>query len=231
MPVITIHGKEASGVLEIGMMVAKELHIDYVDNRVIADVAERLHRHELDVAKKEVPNKSVLERIAVALSMSGGSLSQDYNSDNGEMFYMPMEMYPWEVPLDDKVYLQTLKLVIVELAKSGMIVIRGRGSQFILKDFPGVFHVLIVAPIGLRVQRAMDSFHLDEESAKRQIKRSDDNHREFNKRYFHAENENPLDYDLVLNTKRITFEDATRIITRSISPEKETKHLFSASIN
>ena len=135
------------------------------------------------------------------------------------------------MPIEDKVYLQTLKLVITELAKSGMIVIRGRGSQFILKDFPGVFHVLVVAPIGLRVKRAMDSFHLDEESAKRQIKRSDDNHREFNKRYFHAETENPLDYDLVLNTKRITFEDATRIITRPISPEKETKHLFSASIN
>ena len=99
MPVITIHGKEASGVLEIGKMVAKELQIDYVDNRVIADVAERLHRHELDVAKKEIPARSVLERIAVALSMSGGSLSQDYNSDNGEMFYLPMEMYPWEVPL------------------------------------------------------------------------------------------------------------------------------------
>jgi hypothetical protein len=57
------------------------------------------------------------------------------------------------------------------------------------------------------------------------------NHREFNKRYFHAETENPLDYDLVLNTKIITFEDATRIIIRSISPEKEAKHLFSASIN
>ena len=231
MPVITIHGKEASGVLEIGKMVAKELQIDYVDNRVIADVAERLHRHELDVAKKEIPARSVLERIAVALSMSGGSLSQDYNSDNGEMFYLPMEMYPWEVPLDDKVYLQNLKLVIVELAKNGMIVIRGRGSQFILKDFPGVFHVLIVAPTSSRVKRAMDSFHLDEESAKRQIKRSDDNHREFNKRYFHAETENLLDYDLVINTRVITFENAARTITRSIPHRKETKDLFSACIN
>jgi cytidylate kinase len=147
------------------------------------------------------------------------------------MFYMPMEMYPWEVPIDDKVYLQTLKLVITELAKNGMIVIRGRGSQFILKDFPGVFHILVVAPIGLRVERAMRSFQLDEESAKKQIKRSDDNHREFNKSYFHADTENPLDYDFVLNTKSITFEDATRTITRSIPPEKETKHLFSSSIN
>ena len=124
-----------------------------------------------------------------------------------------------------------MKLVIVELAKNGMIVIRGRGSQFILKDFPGVFHVLIVAPTSSRVKRAMDSFHLDEESAKRQIKRSDDNHREFNKRYFHAETENLLDYDLVINTRVITFENAARTITRSIPHRKETKDLFSACIN
>ena len=132
------------------------------------------------------------------------------------MFYMPMEMYPWEVPFDDKVYLQTLKLVIVELAKSGMIVIQGRGSQFTPEGYSGCFSRSDSCSTSPRVKRAMDSFHLDEESAKRQIKRSDDNHREFNKRYFHAENENPLDYDLVLNTKRITFEDGARTIARSI---------------
>ena len=33
MPVITIHGKEACGVSEIGKMLAKELCIEYVDNR------------------------------------------------------------------------------------------------------------------------------------------------------------------------------------------------------
>ena len=52
MPVITIRGQEASGAPEIGTMVAKELKIDYVDSRIIADVAARLNRQELEVLKR-----------------------------------------------------------------------------------------------------------------------------------------------------------------------------------
>ena len=52
MPVITIRGQEASGAPEIGMLVAQELQIDYVDSKIIADVAARLNRHEIEVIKK-----------------------------------------------------------------------------------------------------------------------------------------------------------------------------------
>ena len=66
MPVITIGGQEASGAPEIGKMVAKELGIDYVDNENISDVARRLHRHEIEVEKKEILPKTLLGRIARA---------------------------------------------------------------------------------------------------------------------------------------------------------------------
>jgi cytidylate kinase len=80
-----------------------------------------------------------------------------------------VEIYPWEIPIDDKLYLQTLKIAINELAKSQAIVIRGRGSQFILKDFPGAIHVLAVAPLDLRVQRVMEKMQMDEEQSKIEI--------------------------------------------------------------
>ena len=139
MPVITIRGQEASGAPEIGKMVAKELKIDYVDNEIIADVARRLHLNEIDVLKKEMPPNTFLGRVAQVLLASGRTVSRDYQSGAGDNFYMPMEMYPWEIPLDDSLYLRTLKLIIIELAQSQAIVIRGRGSQFILKDFPELF--------------------------------------------------------------------------------------------
>jgi cytidylate kinase len=224
MPVITIRGQEASGAPEIGKMVAKELGIDYVDNEIISDVARRLHRHEIEVEKKEILPSTLLGRIARALSAGGDDIPRGYQSGGGaEIFYVPMEQYPWEIPLDDALYLQTLKTVITELAKSQAIIIRGRGSQFILKDFPGAFHVLVVAPFDLRVKRAMERLKLDEENAKKEIKRSDGNHREFIKRYFHTETEDPLDYDLVINTKRITIEEAVSIIVNSVPAQKKTK--------
>jgi cytidylate kinase len=216
MPVITIRGQEASGAPEIGTMVAKELKIDYVDSRIIADVAARLNRQELEVLKKESPPRTIFSRVAMALSASGGAFSEDSGSGDGEPFYLPVEIYPWEIPINDKLYLQTLKIVINELAKSQAIVIRGRGSQFILKDFPGAIHVLAVAPLDLRVQRVMEKMQMDEEKAKIEIKRSDSYHHEFIRRYFHAETENPLDYDLVINTERVTLEEATSLIINAV---------------
>jgi cytidylate kinase len=216
MPVITIRGQEASGAPEIGTMVAKELKIDYVDSKIIADVSARLNRQELEVLKKESPPRTIFSRVARALAASGGAFSEDSGSSDGELFYLPVEIYPWEIPIDDKLYLQTLKIVINELAKSQAIVIRGRGSQFILKDFPGAIHVLTVAPLDLRVQRVMEKMQMDEEKAKNEIKRSDSYHHEFIRRYFHAETENPLDYDLVINTERVPLTEATAIIVNAV---------------
>jgi hypothetical protein len=204
-------------------MVAKELKIDYVDSKIIADVADRLNRNEIEVLKKETPPRTIFGRVAMALAMGGGALSEDYGSSGGEIFYMPTEMYPWEIPIDDKLYLQTLRGVIIELAKSQTIVIRGRGSQFILKDFPGAFHVLVVAPLDLRVNRVMERMKLDEEKAKNEIKRSDSNHHEFLRRYFHAEPENPLDYHIVLNTERISLQEAASVVVNAANLRKSSK--------
>ena len=65
--------------------------------------------------------------------------------------YLPIEQFP----LDDTRYLQALEYVVKELARSPSLVILGRGSQFILKGYPGVLHVLVVAPIEVRVKRIM----------------------------------------------------------------------------
>ena len=202
---------------------AKELQIDYVDSKIIADVAVRLNRNEIEVLKKETPPRTIFGRVAMALAMGGGALSEDYGSSGGEIFYMPTEMYPWEIPIDDKLYLKTLRGVIIELAKSQTIVIRGRGSQFILKDFPGAFHVLVVAPLDLRVNRVMERMKLDEEKAKNEIKRSDSNHHEFLRRYFHAEPENPLDYHIVLNTERISLQEAASVVVNAANLRKSSK--------
>ena len=76
----------------------------------------------------------------------------------------------WEMPLDNTQYLVGLEFVIKKLAASSAIVIRGRGSQFILKDVPGALHVLVVAPLALRVKRVMDSSTIKEAEAKKEIR-------------------------------------------------------------
>jgi hypothetical protein len=191
-----------SGAPEIGRQVADIIHGDYVDREIIAEVAARLHRQKQDVADKEMPPTSLFERIVEALGRTGA--------------YEGVALPAWQIPLDDTRYLTGLESVIRELAESQSIVIRGRGSQFILKDYTRVLHVLVVAPSELRLKRVMESMKLDKAAATHEMERFDNSGREFIRRYFQAELEHPAHYDLVINTKHLSFEAATSIVVHTL---------------
>ena len=212
MPLVTIRGQLGSGAPEIGRQVADRIHADYVDREIIAEVAARLHRQEQDVIAKEMPPSSLLGRIAEALdrSLPFGS--------GFEGAYLPA----WEMPLDDTGYLQTLQSVIRDLARSKSLVILGRGSQFILKDYPGALHVLVMAPLELRVKRIMEDRKVDREAAKQEIERHDTSSREFIRRFFQAGWEDPVSYDLVINTERLTYQAAASIVVDALSFKSQT---------
>jgi cytidylate kinase len=206
MSLVTLRGQLGSGAPEVGREVANRLHADYVDREIIAEVAARLHRREQDVMEKEMPPGSFLGRIAEALGR---------NYAFGDAFagaYLPT----WEIPLGDTRYLEALKSVVTELARSQSLVIRGRGSQFILRDYPGVLHVLLVAPLEVRMKRVIQSLKLDQEAATREIERFDNSRREFIRRYFHAELEDPVYYDLVINTEHFSFQVAASIVVDAL---------------
>ena len=202
MSVVTIRGQLGSGAPEIGKQVAERLHADYIDREIIAKVAARLQRQEAEVREKEMPANSLLGRIAEALEYS-------YASDVGSAgAYLPT----WEIPLNDARYLQALESVVRELSRSPSIVIRGRGSQFILKDYPDTLHVLVLASLEVRLKRVMEDLKIDRKAAKQEIERFDNSRHEFIKRYFHAEMEDPAYYDLVINTERFSFQASASII-------------------
>jgi cytidylate kinase len=212
MPVITIRGELGSGAPEIAKRVAERLHIDYVDREIIAEVAVRLKYPERRIAAKEMPAGTLAERISEALKRSYPPVS------GSEGLHMPMPYLPaWEIPLDDPSYLTGLESVIKELAAGQPIVIRGRGSQFILKDYSDAAHFLVVAPLGIRVMRVMSERKLEKKAAKQEITRFDSSRREFIKRYFKTELEDPIHYDLVINTEHLSLEDAASIIIDTLS--------------
>jgi cytidylate kinase len=206
MPVITIRGQYGSGSAEIGELVARKLNIDYVDREIIAGVAERLRRTNTSIAEKEMPPSTLLGRIAEAMTQTAC-----FGDNISAGVYLPL----CEIPLNDTQYRSGLEYVIKELAGSQSIVIRGRGSQFILKDFPGVFHVLIVAPIEARTKRVMNRMKIGETDARKEITRFDEGSREFVKRYFKENIADPIHYDIVINTKSLSMESAASIIVNA----------------
>lgn len=212
MPLITIRGPLGSGSPEVGKIAAELLRIDYVDREIIAAVAARLDRREDDVKEKEMPSATLFGRIARALE-------RGYSSEIG---FEGAYMHVWQIPLDDARYLKTLEAVIRDLARNQALVIQGRGSQFILRDYPRALHVLVTAPIEVRLKRVREAMGLDPENARREITRFDSGGREFIKRYFKAEVWDPVNYDLVLNTEHFGLRAAAEILVDALAHKDET---------
>lgn len=204
MTVITIRGSLGSGAAEIGKRLAALIGGDYVDREIIAQVAEQLQRRPGEIVAKEEPPGTLVGRIVEALAFSNTTA---VSPGIGAM-YLPA----WDIPLSDTRYLEAMTTVIKRLAFRKSIVIRGRGSQFILKGYPDAFHVLTVAPVDIRVKRVTEERRLDEEAARKEIARVDGSRRAFISKYFNAELEDPVNYHLVLNTEQLSFDGAARLV-------------------
>jgi cytidylate kinase len=202
MPVITIRGLTGSGASDIGREVARMIKGDYVDRQVIAEVAELLKRPHKQVEAKERISPDLFKRIRRQLRRA---IAGSHKIDSAYM-------RTWEDPLDDADYLDALESVIRDLATEENMVMVGRGSQFILRNNRGVLHVLVIAPMEDRLNKVMTDLNVIRDEAIRYIEDNDSGRRAFVERFFQAEMEDPQHYDLVINTKHISYDAAARLI-------------------
>jgi cytidylate kinase len=104
---------------------------------------------------------------------------------------------------------------ILRLAGLGRAILVGRGAEAITNRLPFVFHVRLVAPLEKRIQHASQYYKITEEDAAKMIKEADHARRRYLRRYFDADVEDPLLYDLVLNTGRLGFVRTAELIAQA----------------
>jgi len=107
--------------------------------------------------------------------------------------------------------------VMEELYAEGNIVILGRAGQYILRQKPGVLHVRIIAPAALRAERVAAHRQIPQENAAAQIEASDKNRRKFLKQLFKIDWDDPLLYDLLINTAQLDAAQSARLIVQAVS--------------
>jgi len=110
------------------------------------------------------------------------------------------------------IYLDTLHTVVYKVAKQGTGIIVGHGSQVLLKDFDCALHVRVYAPENVRVKNLMEKEAVAEETAQKIIRTKDEEHRDFFKYAFQRSFNDVWQYDLVLNTGKISIDTATKLI-------------------
>jgi len=104
------------------------------------------------------------------------------------------------------VYLNVLQGVVYTMASQNNGVIVGHGSQLLLKDFGCALHVRIITPAEKRIRYFIEEKGLEEEVAHKLVTSKDEEFVNFFRYAFKMDINDPLLYDLVINTEKIGIE-------------------------
>jgi cytidylate kinase len=215
VPVITIGRQFGAGGATVGHMLAQELKADFLDSQIIDEAARRLQLPKEEVEAEDEQPGSLLARLLVAL---GAATTEPL---------IPAEATAWTPPnagptFDTrKAVLSITQNVIEEAARTGNVVIVGRGGAYILRDFPGALHVFLRAAEAVRVKAIMARFNItSEDEARRRIKQTDENWTSYIKQVYGHDRNHPAHYDLVLDTGRLGYDAAVDAVLASLRRRK-----------
>ena len=107
---------------------------------------------------------------------------------------------------------QQTAATILHLAQLGYVILVGRGANIITRKMENVFHVRLVGSLEKRTTRVQKLYDIDAPTALAIIKKEDKGRRRYLKDQFHKDIDDPLLYHMIINTDRIRYEDAARLI-------------------
>ena len=224
MGIVTIAGSLGSGARDVALLVASRLGMDFVDREILVEASQTLgvdieaveRRDERPLTFGErlaALMRNFLERSATASAgdpmMGSSGLEMLLAHSYGEAAALPAE---GEGVLDERKYIATISAIILDLAEKGSVVVVGRGSQIILRDWPGALHAYVAAPLDLRIERIAARDGLSSEDATKAVQESDKSRHAFYRKFFKVNVDDPSLYDLVVNTARLPYAAAADLI-------------------
>lgn len=188
-PCITVSRETGSGGRLVATLVAKKLRIKYYDKQFVELIARSTKKRTGVVKSLDEKNRSMIEGIISSLGSPSNKMSESY-------------------------YFRHLCRTILSLAGKGKAVILGRGANFIIPA-ERCLSVRIIAPLKTRIESAIKFEKKSPLKAREDIRRIHYSRKEFIKRYFQKNISNANYYDLVINTKYITLDQAISLIIKA----------------
>ena len=111
---------------------------------------------------------------------------------------------------------QRVAEAILQLANIGRVIIAGRAAYLITQALPGGFHVKLVAPLAVRVQRVMKLMNCSEAAAAAHVRKTDLGRRRYVRTRFGRNIDDVQLFDLVINTERMLPETVAQIIVQAM---------------
>jgi cytidylate kinase len=197
-----------AGGEEVGRLVADRLGFVYVDEEIISRAAAKAGIDAGAVANEE-QRKSLATRILQALARSGAEA-------------LPIAGAPPPSGHDEFPSSEELRALIRETieqtAAKGNVVIVAHAASHALQRRPDALRVLVTASPDTRAKRICGSENLGKSEAAKAVKESDAARRDYLKRFYGVE-EQPTQYDLVVNTDALSFEQAAGLVVSAASAQ------------
>jgi len=193
-PVITLSMEPGSGGRIIAGRTAQRLGYDYFDRDLIEGIAKsaKISAKVVDTLEKERLT-GVEEFIASLVKIK--------------------YLYPGS-------YLRHLMRVVGAIAKHGRAVIVGRGANFLIPEDQRL-SVRVIAPLDRRVENVAREFGLKLEAARKRVVQREAKRRAFIRESFHTSVDDPMHYDMVINTAKISLDSAVGAIVGALTPTPE----------
>jgi cytidylate kinase len=228
MAVVTLNGQLGGAAREVGQEVARKLGADYVDRLLLAEAAKRVGATISALAEKEQEHLSLANRLTRLVQTAFERSA--YTGSGGDPFFGPgvdaLLVHPYSEgdddqpatsskEVDDNRFFEVISDIMKDLAEEGNVVIMGRGSNLVLKDFPGVLHVGVVASLEFRTEITMQRDGISQDEAEKYLANEERARISFFKRHFKAHPDDPILYHMMVNPGTLGIEASANIISQA----------------
>ena len=208
MPVITIAREFGAGGETVGHMLAERLDLEYLDGKIVDEVARRLKVPTDVVETYDEKTGGLLDRLLRQLATVDFSTPQDvaaWTPPHGDLAWDPRK----------SVLAMTQEIIRRQAATGGGVIV-GRGAAYLLLDQPDVLRVFLRAPFEFRVKGIMDSRKIDDAGARKFLKERDANSTAYIRQVYGHDWQHPSHYDLVIDTARLGQMRAVEIVLAAL---------------
>jgi len=178
-------------------------------------LVEYLSQHE---RRKQCPwtvfDKELLDRV-----LEDHHLSEEFRSLFAESTVSELEdilkdlisLYP-----SQHILARRMSETILNLAEIGYAVIVGRGGNVITSRLSGGVHVRLIGSLNKRVAYTQEYLGLDKAKAKAYVLKKDKDRSDYVRKYFDKKIDDPLMYDVLINTDHVPLHEAVRMIAHMV---------------
>jgi len=200
MSAITISRQYGSGGGEIATRLAQRLHWQLIDHEIVAGVAHELGITEEEAAAHDEYAEDFVSSVLNAIRQAAPA------------FLITGPVLSLSPAAEADAYREALRQVVETAANSGQTVIVGRGAQVLLARRRDVLHVRVVAPLKQRIVYVARREGLDEARAQARVQLKDQDRIRYLQVQHHRHVDDPLLYDIVINTGILDLESAVELV-------------------